>query len=253
MTLESALFWTSRLVSFSLLIQTLEFIRTYRSWADDGIWKFNTLKSELGSIFPIGKIGIRLLFSALSIQLLLALRILLIVHALVQPNLISILVLLFSHLILCWRYRGTYNGGSDMMTLMTLLGLVISYSFPEGSSMRVFGLFFIAVHSISSYFLSGMYKLKQKSWRDGTALAIFLKKNWPQHLMKILSWGALCFEVGFPLSLINLKLAYVFIALAFVFHATNAVLLGLTRFLWAWAATWPALLFVTAYLHRDGF
>lgn len=247
--LATALFWTSHLVLLSLLIQTLEFIWTYRSWANDGIWKFTTLKSELEKIFPIGKIGIRLLFSPLSIQLLLALRILVIGHAFVRPNLVSFLVLLLSHLILCWRYRGTYNGGSDMITLMTLIGLAISYSFPEGQPMRAFGLFFIAVHGISSYFLSGVYKLKQASWRDGSALALFLKKSWPRPVMKILSWGALCFEVGFPLSLVNLNLAYAFIAIAFFFHASNAAFLGLTRFLWAWAATWPAILFLTAYLN----
>jgi hypothetical protein len=250
MILETALFWTSRLVLFSLLIQTLEFIWTYRSRSNDGIWKFATLQSELETVFLIGKIGIRILFSSASIQLLLAIRILVIAYACVQPNLNSFLVLLLSHLILCWRYRGTYNGGSDMITLMTLLGLAMSYSFPDDSPMRTFGLFFISVHSISSYFLSGVYKLKKKSWQDGTALSIFLKKNWPLQIMKILSWGALCFEVGFPLSLVNLKLAYVFIALAFVFHTLNAVLLGLTRFLFAWAATWPAILFVTAYLHK---
>lgn len=250
MTLETALLWTTRLVLFSLLIQTLELIWTYRSWADNGIWNFATLKSELEKIFPFGKIGIKFLFSTLSVQIILALRLLFIAYSFAQPNLISFVILLLSHLIICWRFRGTYNGGSDMITLMTLLGLAMSYSFSEGEALRVSGLFFIAVHGISSYFMSGVYKLKQKSWRDGTALAIFLKKNWPSHIMKILSWGALCFEVGFPLSLVNLQLAYAFIAMAFFFHLLNAILLGLTRFLCAWAATWPAILFVTAYLHK---
>lgn len=248
MTQETALFWTSRLVLLSLFVQTLELIWTYRSWSEKGIWKFTTLKSELEAIFPIGKLGIRLLFSTVSIQVLLILRILIIAQAFIQPNAISFLFLLFSHLILCWRYRGTYNGGSDMITLMTLLGLSISYSFTEATSTRAFGLFFIAVHAMSSYFLSGVYKLKQVSWRDGTALTTFIKKNWPRPLMKILSLGVLCFEVGSPLSLVNLKLTYAFITLAFFFHALNAAFLGLTRFLWAWAATWPAILFVATYL-----
>jgi hypothetical protein len=39
------------------------------------------------------------------------------------------------------------------------------------------------------------------------------------------------------------------LAIAAVFHLTNAVVFGLNRFLWAWLAAFPALLFWVERLH----
>lgn len=242
---------TARLALFSLLIQTVEFLNLRKSWQPYGLWSIEPLIDELGLIGPWKKSWVTTLFSSPFFNSVLVLRVIVITLLFIQPMALGFAFLLLTQIYILHRWRGSFNGGSDSMTILVMMGLAMPTQV---------GLIFIAVHAVFSYFLAGFVKIRQPSWRNGTALPLFLKSS--IHLGSqlvankiknpkvwlILGWGTLVFECLFPLSLLSPTLCIYFISLACVFHVANCFFLGLNRFLWAWAATWPSLLFCSSIL-----
>src|SRR5581483_232816 len=75
---------------------------------------------------------------------------------------------------ICLRWRGTYNGGSDYMTLLILL--TVSAASLSGDHPRVVSvaLGYIAIQSALSYFIAGIAKIRHREWRTGEALSRLL-------------------------------------------------------------------------------
>ncbi len=138
------------------------------------------------------------------------------------------------------RFRGSYNGGSDSMTLVVLLGLALARTF----SARL-GLAYIAAQLVLSYFLAGVFKLRDPAWRNGSALPALLAapqyRSTPFRAPRLAGYAVLAFECMFPLALLDIRLSWLFAITALLFHTLNARVLGLNRFLWAWLAAYPAL------------
>ena len=61
-------------------------------------------------------------------------------------------------------------------------------------------------------------------------------------LMRLGSWGVIGVELAFPLSLAHPLLLGAALCIATLFHTANACLFGLNRFLWAWLAAFPSLI-----------
>ena len=155
------------------------------------------------------------------------------------------------------RFNGPLGGGSDRMTFQVLIGLLIAALGVANPTLVRVGLGWIAAQSVLSYFLAGLAKLRTDNWRTGLAMQTLLRTDGPYTLFKSarnfadsktlcagLSWMVILFEITFPLVLIlpcEGKLAM--LSAGILFHITNAVVLGLNRFTWAWAATYPALLY----------
>ena len=165
--------------------------------------------------------------------------------------------LIFSSVGLVIRFNGPLGGGSDSMTFQVLIGLLIASLGVANPILTRVGLGWIAAQSVLSYFLAGIAKLKTDNWRTGFALQTLLRSHGNYTLFALsrnfadsktlcagLSWMIILFEIAFPLVLIlpwEGKLMVLSIGL--LFHITNAVVLGLNRFVWAWAASYPALLY----------
>ncbi len=164
-----------------------------------------------------------------------------------------ILVLISTTLLICLRFRGVFNGGSDYMTMTVLLGLLISSIITSSID---FGLIYIAIQSMLSYFIAGIVKLKNPQWRNGLALKTFLKysnyfipnfiKTNSENKKIILfnTWLVIFWEFTFPLALLNIKLLTLYLIIGFFFHITNFISFGLNRFIWAWLASYPALFYI---------
>lgn len=166
------------------------------------------------------------------------------------------------HLAMNGGYRGAFNGGSDTMVSQLGLGLTVAAAAPLipsfSAELTFAGLAHIAVQSVLSYSIAGVIKLKERAWRDGSALRTFLSHprytvpRWaggllgdPQRstgMALAASWTVLGFECAFPLALLDSRVALGLCAVAAGFHLVNAVVLGLNRFLWVWLATYPAIL-----------
>lgn len=161
-----------------------------------------------------------------------------------ESNISSIGYLLFLFFINSVRCLGPINGGSDSMAVVILTGLLI------GLKNERVGLLYIVAQSSLSYFLAGWVKLKNKSWRSGTALETFLgspfylapRNIYFKHQWFVLSWFIIAFEILFPLGFFLKNLWCVFIFFGFIFHLLNFRFFALNRFFWLWVTTYVAMI-----------
>lgn len=168
---------------------------------------------------------------------------------------ILFVLLLFSTILILLRWRGTFNGGSDYMTLVILMSITLATLFKNKNLVLLGCLWYIGIQTCLSYFISGLVKVKVKKWREGSALKAFIfSSNYDQPnfikqffknktLCLLSSWAVICFELCFPLAFLNPTICLLFIITAFVFHLGNFYVFGLNRFLFAWLASYPALYF----------
>ena len=162
--------------------------------------------------------------------------------------------------VMLFRWRGAFNGGSDFMTLVGLTGLLLAHGVGAWTDMahgwRV-GLWYVTLQSLTSYFVSGWVKLMRPEWRSGEALPAFLDTGiygpLPQDsvfrhpaLARLIAWSFTVWEGCFPLALLDVRLAAAFCAVAAGFHFLVFYFFGLNRFFWAWLVTFPAVLYAAS-------
>jgi hypothetical protein len=190
----------------------------------------------------------------------------------ITGQLIFCVPLFLTTFLCCLRWRGTFNGGSDYMTMVILLSLALAWVFRNFEAATSVALGYIAIQVLLSYFVAGVVKLKEPEWRDGRALSVFLTAFIPEGdvplgqrpglqsmswffslvqqlsalrgLCAVLGWGILIFELSAPSLLLasdRPQVVAVWLMGAAVFHFMNALVLGLNRFFWAWIAGYPAV------------
>lgn len=172
----------------------------------------------------------------------------------VAPASTSLALIVFGILLLR-RYDGPYNGGSDRMGLLVLICLTLAHWLPE-PYWREAAFGYLAIQLVLSYVLSGAVKIVNPDWRSGLALTdVFAFSAYPvsarvrlfserPRLLWAMSWGVMLFELAFPLALIAQPALVLALMIAAAFHAANACLFGLNRFVWAWLAAYPSILFL---------
>ena len=146
-------------------------------------------------------------------------------------------------------------------TLITVSGLLISQGVTLLSDEQTgwtAGLGYIAIQTLSSYFVSGWVKLKRPEWRNGQALTVFLnsglygplspdrvfRRPW---LARVCSWLFILWEGLFPWVWMYPPWMGGFVALALLFHFLVFWFFGLNRFFWAWATNLSSLFFLGHY------
>lgn len=257
---------TEVLFACSLGIQTLEYLRMGLVTADDALWSWRVQRADIPSA------GVRsvldVLFKPQVHQLHLCLRLAAAVVLAVQGASLPLLAFLFAgNLLILIRWRGAFNGGSDFMTLVVLTGLLIAQVVSTWGNPLLgwqAGFWYIAIQSITSYFMSGSVKLLRAEWRNGSAMSIFLNAAIygplsPAHplrnkwLAMVGSWGFIVWEILFPLSLLDARLAVVLCAVAAMFHFLVFWFFGLNRFFWAWMCSFPAIVWCSGQGVVDHF
>ena len=252
------------LCGISLIIQTLEFLRLREPMSESGVWSYAIGRDDLAHASG----AMRAFFGFLSREDVwrahLLLRLLacfvLIIHGASLP---IVAFLFFGTVAILIRWRGAFNGGSDFMTIVVLTGLLIatlSGAFGDEELGWRAGLIYIAIHSASSYFISGGVKLLNADWRSGRALSLFLDGGvygplsptsifWRKPVAVLCSWSFILWECLAPLVFLDIGAAVLFCAVAAVFHLLVFWHFGLNRFVFAWAATFPALIYVAGLLN----
>ena len=244
------------LLGWSLLLQTLEFLRLLNM---DRVGSWSIQREEV----PARPAWVRSVLDHVvqgpGYVVLLCLRLgiaLCLLCGWVSPVLA---VLLFaSSVLLLFRWRGAFNGGSDFMTLVSVTGLLMAQLVGHFSQNPALGwragLWYVTVYVVSSYFVSGWVKLLRPEWRNGHAMTVFLDGGVygplsanslyrrPQ-LAALVSWTFTVWEGCFPLALLDVRIAWFMCATAPVFHYLVYWYFGLNRFFWAWLATYPAVLY----------
>lgn len=245
-----------RLIAFAVLLQTIEFLQMQPAFAPSGVWSWGVIRRDLADWPRPLRALVDQLLGHPGFVLLLWLR------------LAGAVVCLFLDIPAVWvalavitllgnlRWRGTFNGGSDYMTTIVLVAIaaaeLVNGVYPKA---RLIALSYVACQVLLSYFVAGLVKLRGPRWRSGEALGAFLRsdyygvpaswraKAWLQRpsVIRAGAWAVIALECLFPMALLDPRLCLVLIALAVLFQSMNAYLFGLNRFLWAWAAGYPAL------------
>ncbi|WP_329410294.1 alpha/beta fold hydrolase [Nocardia vinacea] len=125
-------------------------------------------------------------------------------------------------------------------------------------------LWFVAAQSVLSYTAAGWAKAISPTWRRTEALtgvtrtltfgdaAVWRFFRDHPHLARLAAHGVVALECGFPaVFALRGRLAPPLLAAMGGFHVANTRIMGLGRFLWAFTAMYPAVLYVTDPRHRD--
>jgi len=254
LTTSEALRAMERLLGVAVALQALELLLVRDALSETGVFRWSILRREFAALPWLlrtlldGVLSYRTFSLLLVLELVAALLLACYPHPLLAP------FLLLTTLLVCIRFRGTYNGGADSMTVVLLISLSLSRSSSSPLLARA-GLAYAAGQLTLSYCVAGLSKLRDPSWRSGTALTELL--SLPQYGARALRasgrlsgrlgllgcWLVVAFECAFALAWLDARLCLVLLLVAFCFHLANARLLGLNRFVWAWLAAYPALLY----------
>jgi hypothetical protein len=250
------------LLGLSLLVQTIEYLRLMPLTQSGSVWDWEFQRLDIPLSMKRVHRFLAYCYREPQFKAILCLRLLLALSLIFfGVNLYSAWILLLSNLLLLIRWRGAFNGGSDFMTLVLTCALTLgqTWSIWGGQAMGwVAALWYVSIHSITSYFMSGWVKLLNKSWRSGLCMPVFLDSGvfGPLSARSVLaqkpvailcSWSFILWEACMPAALISPKLAWCFCACAVVFHFLVFWFFGLNRFFWAWLASLPAILYCSTW------
>lgn len=261
MSISTATQLTVRLLCLAMFLQALEIFWLARRSSILRIWRFQDLQPDLKKGFAIPGAIVTVLFSDPSLVLLAGAQCLFAIGGFfgvggpLAP--VVFLLLLVTHLMICIRFRGAINGGSDMMTVVVVTGSLVATAFSD-EKLQSLGLVYIAIHAGYSYFRAGLAKIARPEWRDGSALGDFLNQSlypdvhsvasWLKSHRRIaagLSWMVLIFELSAPAIPFVPGWAQSYFLLALGFHFVVFLTFGLNRFFWIWLSAWPAILFAS--------
>ena len=152
--------------------------------------------------------------------------------------------------------RNSYGqDGADQMSWIIFSGLTLVSLVATPAAATAF-LWFVALQGCLSYGIAGVAKASAQGWRDGSyligicgthiyghaALADRLRRR--PELAKGLSRLLVTWECAFPLVLVAPRpLALAILASGALFHIANGYIMGLNTFIWAFIATYPAILY----------
>ena len=260
MSTLTALVLTERVVALATGLQTIEFLRRRKSFDEGSLWSWTVLREDFSQWPRLMRFALDALLRARGFAILLLFRLLASFVALFASfgsafGSLAIFILLFSTLLIALRWRGSFNGGSDAMTLQTLMVLGFAHIFRSRPFALEIALWYLTMQVCLSFFIAGLVKIKSSNWRSGQALQLFLAHpglSVPDRAKffvaspmraKLLARAIIVFELVFPVVLFGPALASSLIALALAFHLVNFYVFGLNRFFFAWAAAYPAVLY----------
>ena len=251
------------LLGLNLIIQSIEYLSLVDDAGEQGVWSFAIQKSGLSFMWS----WVSKLFEFLSIEQIyrvhIGLRICLSLYIIFFSATLSIILfLLLGTIQILIRWRGAFNGGSDFMTIVALTGAAIGAMGNGSDNSDLFwraGLIYIAIHSASSYVISGGVKLLAPEWRSGRALPIFLNNGIfgplransifrSRPIAILYSWAFIIWEISVSLALFDPILMIFFCLIGIVFHLLVFWYFGLNRFFFAWITTFPALFYVSTQI-----
>jgi hypothetical protein len=252
------------LASVAVTVDCLETLANRREYAVGGVYNYEVLRTTHGWMMKGARASVLdPLFrypnylGLMGVQLLAAVLLLSHVVPTLAPAFIAIILAcrLMSHL------RNQLGlDGSDQMLVVVFGGLAVFHAVPEPLA-KAGALSFIALQSLLSYFAAGYAKLVSPVWRGGDAIGGILNTttygsaffsrlllgNRPLSLL--VCWSVLIFECVLPLLVFfGVKSALVFVVVGAAFHVSVAAMMGLNSFVWAFSATYPCLLFLSAWL-----
>ena len=159
--------------------------------------------------------------------------------------------------------RTTPDGASKMALVSACGAVLMTAGAASGEHALVLaGVIWTGGHLTLAYAVSGWSKLAIARWRDGSALSKTLSSYiWghrlPAGLLRsnslalVLAWTLMLGEALFPLVLFAPpEVLVAALGAMFLFHAGTALFMGLNTYPWGFAAAYPAVFALSAWL-RD--
>ena len=268
MDLDSTFTLIVILASIGVFIASVELLALKGEFEDGGLFSWDVLRTISRATLSLGTGRPRQLIShpffvpAVTGARALAALILIFFsnnHALSTTCVFAIIA---ASIVMYWRAPLGLDG-SDQMSLITFVAVAIYKLFPGDVHVAQASLWFIAFQGCLSYFVAGIAKVISPVWRSGEAVRRILGTRTygssrtaslvtgRDGVCVALSWLLMLFECTFPLALAFGKTGFaVFAVLGILFHITNAVIMGLNTFVWAFVATYPAILFCAVSLRQ---
>lgn len=151
--------------------------------------------------------------------------------------------------------------GSDQMTLIVLAAAFCGQLDPTGVAGWA-AVSFLAAEVCLAYWVSGSFKLYSPIWRSGRALSWIARTKAYGHrsfsslinrypfAAQASAYAIITFECGFVVSVISPRpILVVFLVGGVLFHIACSLIMGLNRFLWAFVATYPAVILINERLY----
>ena len=248
-----------------LIISTLEYVFIAPSFSANGVYAWKIIRLRFRA--PRGQYvnsAFDILFNQDGVKVLLILRLLTLMLVLAVPIggawfSLLIAMLVINNLAFNWR-RMLGDDGSDQMSSIILVTLALCVRSGGSSTFLLqVGLWFIALQACLSYSAAGIAKLVSEQWRSGEAIyrifntgtygmksvARFLENR--KGFCVLLCWSVIIIETLFPLCLVLPEpWNWTFLVWGALFHLQCAVIMGLNSFLWAFVATYPAIIYVSS-------
>lgn len=259
-SLYTAVRWFECLCAISLLLQTLEFLRLRDATRVTGLWSWAIQRQDLSHASRGLRAAFDWLYRDRAHHLHLLLRAGAAASLFAGSSPLSAVLLFVSTVVILVRWRGAFNGGSDFMTIVALTGILIAQlaSLVVGPVLAwKAGLWYVTIHAMTSYFISGAIKLLSPDWRQGRALSFFLDGGLYGPLAERsifrrpavatgCSWAFILWECSFPLAMAGPVWALAGCGIAAVFHFLVFRFFGLNRFFWAWIVSFPAIVYCSS-------
>jgi len=253
-----AVMLTTICVAFTIVFMSVEYLYliykrrfsrdTFFSWEISGAgegWLYSGWRARiLNYIFDGNKFT-----SIIILRLLLAVLVMIISE---NRLLISGCLFMLFFISCLLNLRHTHGrDGADEVILIALLGLASYYVIDKTSILRWVGPGFIVAQLTLSYFISGIYKLKSGTWRNGSAVnkviaTVIYGKPEMQFVLKykptalFLCWLIIIWECTFPmLFLFPQPVCFIWLGLGVLFHLSMAVIMGLNTFMFAFLSAYP--------------
>ena len=260
MTTDLALRWTLSFASIAIVLNSAELLVVRRAFASGGLiglrapLKPGLMETALAGA-PSPWTAPPLLTPLLIGRLLFAGW--LITSAITGASLGVPVALCFAASVTVAWLKVVGGDGADQMALCILTASALGYTLGQNTppAQRAV-LVFIAGQSLLAYVTAGAAKLASSRWRRGGVLAGIISTSsygtpfvgrflarFPL-LDRLLGWIAIAFEMTMPLVLfLPFHLAVPLLACGVLFHLSCAFVMGLNDFVWAFIATYPALLY----------
>jgi hypothetical protein len=259
---------TGLVLGAGLTISTLEYLANLRQCGDDGLYSWNIwketkfrkrprLKSLTYPLFDVPGV-VAVLLARLAMIALLAFQL-----WLGNPlDAVLLTALVATQFYVNFRFP-VGKDGSDQMSNIVLIMLFLMAWFPGRPLIVNACTVFIAFQALASYLTSGVAKLISPYWRSGDIiLGVLSTETYGSPLAasvlrehkivrRTMNYATIAFE---SLIFITLLLPYPYnvysLAVPLAFHLGCSFLMGLNVFPFAFAATFPALIYLSNHLHR---
>lgn len=251
------------ILATGVIISTLELLSIRHELRDDG-W-LSWLVQHRSRLRMFRRVGLSKVFQYPGVIFLLASRL--------MVALSLILCILFAHssqLLLClltfssilFTLRSPQgNDASDQMSMIALTAVTLAECVGTTFSVEAC-LIFIAAQSALAYATSGILKVRERGWRDGSFVTEMLKTSTfgNRSLLRLVEQSALlAMFLGCSVAMGDCLLGFAAFmppalclgALTFglFFHLGIAAVLGLNTFVWSFVGTYPAVFWVSTSLY----